>query len=457
MSKIKRTWSVVASALIALSLGVASMTAPVAASAALDVTPPAATTRLVFIHHSTGQAWLEDGYGNLASALGDNNYYVSDTNYGWGPAGIGDYTDVGHWWTWFRGPSAGTYTSALYANDEINSGYSRSLSDPGGPNTVVMFKSCFPNSAIDGSPSDAVPPIGSNPLKGNSGPLTVGNAKGVYLDLLLYFAAHPETLFVLVASPPLRSSDTNATQASNARYLADWLVDPAGYLSGYTTGNVFVFDYYTVLTGGHHRIVGGAVDHTPGPTNYLAFPTGDSHPSAAGDQIATNEFVPMLNAAHNGWNTGAPPDPRMPVYRFYNMLNGSHFYTADASEKARVQRTLSSTYSLDGVGYRVNTTNPANCARLYRFYNRLNGSHFYTVDVAEKNRVQTTLSATYGYDGEAYSVCSAPIAGADTVWRFYNKLNGSHFYTVDPVEKARIIRELSGTYALDGAAFYLAP
>ena len=143
---------------------------PGIAAAAVDITPPASTTRLVFVHHSTGEAWLQDSYGNLAAELGANNYFVSDTNYGWGPDGIGDRTDIGHWWTWFRGPSALTYTAALYANTDIKSSYARSLSDPGGDNTVVMFKSCFPNSAIDGSPGDAVPAIGSNPLKGNSGP-----------------------------------------------------------------------------------------------------------------------------------------------------------------------------------------------------------------------------------------------------------------------------------------------
>jgi hypothetical protein len=66
---------------------------------------------------------------------------------------------------------------------------------------------------------------------------------------------------------------------------------------------VFVFDYYTVLTGGHHRVVGGSIEHTAGPSNYLAYPTGDSHPSAAGDAVATTEFVPMLNAAYNEWKT----------------------------------------------------------------------------------------------------------------------------------------------------------
>jgi hypothetical protein len=285
--------------------------APTVALGTVDTSAPTSTVKYVFVHHSTGDQWLQDSYGGLAASLGTNNYFVSDTNYGWGPDGIGNNTDIGDWWTWFRGTSAGTYTGALYANTGINSSYARSLSDPSGENTVVMFKSCFPNSAVGGSPSDAIPAIGSNPLAGTSGQgeLTVGNAKGVYLDLLEYFKLHPDKLFVLVTSPPLREGDTNPTHAANARALANWLVDPGGLLNGYSAGNVFVFDYYTVLTGGHHRVVGGAIEHTPGPSNYLAYPTGDSHPSAAGDVIATAEFVPMLNAAYNSWHTSAHVAP----------------------------------------------------------------------------------------------------------------------------------------------------
>ena len=47
--------------------------------------PPSAPVRLIFIHHSSGENWLADDNGGLGIALRDNNYVVSDTNYGWGP------------------------------------------------------------------------------------------------------------------------------------------------------------------------------------------------------------------------------------------------------------------------------------------------------------------------------------------------------------------------------------
>ena len=68
-----------------------------------DPNPPASPVKLIFIHHSSGENWLADDNGVLGRSLRENNYYVSDTNYGWGPDGIGDNTDIGHWWDWFRG------------------------------------------------------------------------------------------------------------------------------------------------------------------------------------------------------------------------------------------------------------------------------------------------------------------------------------------------------------------
>jgi len=59
-----------------------------------------------------------------------------------------------------------------------------------------------------------------------------------------------------------------------------------------------------LTTGNHHRVWNGAVQHkTDDGTNRLAYPSagGDSHPNAAGDQKATAEFMPLLNAAYNAW------------------------------------------------------------------------------------------------------------------------------------------------------------
>lgn len=289
-----------------------------------DAAPPAQPVKLIFIHHSTGQAWLEDGNGELGIALRNSNYFVSDTNYGWGPTDqskgdtIGDHTDIPDWYSWFTSPYHNTYLAALYAESDQHSYYSRLATDPGGPNTIVMFKSCFPNSNLWGEPTDA--PAAS---ADNFSDLTVANAKRIYLDMLPYFAAHQEKLFVVIAAPPLREEDTSPENGVNARAFNNWLVDD--WLDGYAYANVFVFDYYTTLTtnggdpdtndlgattGNHHRYRNNTIEHiTTQGSNYSAYPSGDSHPSSAGHQKAAAEFVPLLNIAYHRWQAaGLAPD-----------------------------------------------------------------------------------------------------------------------------------------------------
>ncbi|MBN1304107.1 MAG: hypothetical protein JXA13_06695 [Anaerolineales bacterium] len=261
-----------------------------------DASPPAQPVKLIFIHHSTGENWLTDGYGNLGLTLGQNNYFVSDTNYGWGPNGIGDRTDIPDWVEWFRSSEAPTYMEALFNENDQHSSYTRTLSDPGGENQVIMFKSCFPNSALEGSPND--PP-------GSYADYTVSGAKYVYNELLKYFAAHPDKLFVVITAPPL----SDPSHAENARAFNQWLVFDWLNENNYTGSNVAVFDFYNVLTGpkAHHHFVNGNVVHTIGSNNTLNYPSGDDHPSVQGSQKATDEFVPLLNVFYNRWQAGQPP------------------------------------------------------------------------------------------------------------------------------------------------------
>jgi len=251
--------------------------------------------KLVFVHHSVGENWLADGHGKLGEALARNNYFVSDTNYGWGPNGIGDRTDITNWPEWFTGPDGDRYMKALRTESGRHSPYARSASDPGGENRIIMFKSCFPNSNLEGSPTDP-------PRRG--GGLTVSNAKAIYKELLSYFRTQPQTLFIAITAPPVQ----DPTHAANARAFNDWLV--RDWLAGYPGSNVAVFDFYNVLTGAenHHRFKGGAIEHVANRGgNTLRYPTdGDDHPSPAGGRKATREFVPLLNVYYNRWQKDAP-------------------------------------------------------------------------------------------------------------------------------------------------------
>ncbi|GLI32575.1 hypothetical protein [Desulforhabdus amnigena] len=291
-----------------------------------DPSPPAKTVKLIFIHHSCGQNWLDDANGRLGLALRRNNYFVSDTNYGWGPpdqdvgeGSIGDHTDIGHWYNWFVGPHRLEYLNALYAETGQYSSYSRLSKIPPGKNKIILFKSCFPNSNLGGNPKDA-PTKGKNPLRGQdcgSSHMTVANAKGIYKDLLKYFATRQDKLFVVITAPPLTTDSTTPSQAANARAFNRWLVEE--WLKKYRHKNVAVFDFFNVLTsnggsadyndsksakGNHHRWWQGACQYLQTvKKNTAAYPSceGDSHPSIAGNRKATTEFVKMLNVYYHRW------------------------------------------------------------------------------------------------------------------------------------------------------------
>lgn len=271
----------------------------------VDVNPPAEPVRLVFIHHSTGGNWLADPAhnelgGDLGRALAENNFYVSATNYGWGPDSIGDATDIPNWLDWFRGDQSAVYLEALFNEDGQNFGDFGSwprLDEPvGGENRIILFKSCFPNSELEGKPDDQA---------AAEGWLTVSNAKYVYNEILKYFATRPDKLFVVITAPPL----SHSSNSKNARAFNLWLVNDWLRENNYTLNNVAVFDFYNVLTGvdNHHRIVNGEVVHTfEAGKNLLAYPSGDDHPSRAGNSKATEEFVQMLNFYYNRWVATAP-------------------------------------------------------------------------------------------------------------------------------------------------------
>lgn len=219
---------------------------------------------LIFIHHSVGENWLNDGLNQM---LNENGYHVADTYYGWDD--MGDRTDTTDWPDWFNED----YMPRVYVKLNTETATNTIEAAPG-ENEIVMFKSCFPNSEVGGSISDE---------------------QAIYKSLLEYFGAHPDKMFILITSPPMQ----HISKAKNTRELANWLVSKDGWLADYNTGNVFVFDLYNVLTapGNHHYFDGTKEVHEIGDSsNELYYDSGgDDHPNTEGNRKAAEEFVTLLN------------------------------------------------------------------------------------------------------------------------------------------------------------------
>ena len=181
--------------------------------------------RILFIHHSCGEL-LWNTYGNLSMKLADINIEPHDATYG---DTIGEDTDVCHWYPKFRD----------HLNEILTFNHSVDVYYPPGSravNHIIMFKSCFPASGIEG--------WGEEPGDPESCERTIANYKAAYNALLPIFRAHPETLFIPVTAPPLnRYGGWTPENGRNASYFNHWLVEEWAP----NDPNIAVFDWFHFL------------------------------------------------------------------------------------------------------------------------------------------------------------------------------------------------------------------
>ena len=321
------------------------------------------------------------------------------------------------------------------------------------PNTVSDAKTTYPSAAtIKLTATDAGSGVAATYYKLDGGAQVTGtsiNVTAVGAHSIEFWSVdvkgnvespHKTAAFTITAPVPDTTAPTTASDA-----VAKYFYSAAIHLTATDNvgGSGVAHTYYILDSAAQAE--GVMVNVPSSGAHTLQFWSVDA---------SANVESPRKNAS---FEVTIPVTPPTPVYRFYNKEHGSHFYTASTSERDTVLSSQSDEYLLDGIAYSVNTLNPANNAPLYRFYNKKNGTHFYTASADEKNFVISTLGTTYTYDGPAYNVSLTHAPGATTVYRFYNRVNGSHFYTASSAERDDVLKRLSATYSLDGEAFYLAP
>lgn len=94
----------------------------------------------------------------------------------------------------------------------------------------------------------------------------------------------------------------------------------------------------------------------------------------------------------------------------------------------------------------------------YHFYELEKDRHFYTIDSNEANHLFD--DPFYSFESEFKTIASnkdtltgANIEGVQEVYRFFNEDTGTHFYTIDRVEKDYIINNLNN-YSYEDIGFY---
>lgn len=109
--------------------------------------------------------------------------------------------------------------------------------------------------------------------------------------------------------------------------------------------------------------------------------------------------------------SGSSATALSPVYRFYNGRTGVHFYTISEDERNHIIANLPQ-YVFEGVAYHASKLAGDNLLKpLFRFYILSKGVHFFTASAAEADNIRATLP-DYRYEGIAYHVLRGPTENA---------------------------------------------
>jgi hypothetical protein len=234
-----------ASALLAMLLAACAGGSPAA--------PGPAPVRIAFLHHSTGEeVWKGGlaGWFRTWNAEHGTRYQISEQDY---PACVfnrlfhGNYPwnnyPYDYWNLWVR------HAGADRDRGELN------LDDLAGRYDVIVFKHCFPVSAIEAD--DPVPDPASQRK-------TLANYRLQYEALRARMRQFPKVKFILWTGAPLTQAATRPEEAARAQAFADWVKgewDQPG-------DNIFVWDFRQLGTDGGPFLL---------PAN--ATSAEDSHPS----------------------------------------------------------------------------------------------------------------------------------------------------------------------------------
>ncbi len=243
-----------------LALIIALSLLPVLAHPALAQQP----IRILFLHHSVGQALIDQG--GVREGLADLGYEFYDHGYNSDGLRLADGSYTG---TNFDVPDDNTDPDGL-ANI-----FAQPLHDPP-DNTfshlmqydVILTKSCFPTSSIG---DDA----------------QLAEYQSYYLSMRDRMDTLPGKLFILLTQPPQVPGNSNPGEAARARALADWLASDE-FQAGHP--NLRVFDLF---------------DRLAGPDNFLRpeyrVDNYDAHPNERANRAIGPQLVAFIDQAIQGY------------------------------------------------------------------------------------------------------------------------------------------------------------
>jgi hypothetical protein len=223
--------------------------------------------RVLFLHHSTGKGvWgggFEDALAAKNAQLG-TSYSATQRDYPDTPYPWQNYpADYYRLWVTKSDPNIVTNPNdANYLNTASLETLSKNVD-------LIVWKHCFPVSIVGADQGSADPASDTR---------TLANYKAAYLALLDKMRSFPNNRFLVWTGAVEREGTGNdyisPEQANRFKAFRDWVVNTWDQKGD----NIFVFDFYTMETGGGIYLL---------PANA----SGDNHPNDTFNQWAAPRFA----------------------------------------------------------------------------------------------------------------------------------------------------------------------
>jgi hypothetical protein len=145
------------------------------------------------------------------------------------------------------------------------------------------------------------------------------------------------------------------------------------------------------------------------------------------------------------------------VERFWSPVLRRYFYTINPSERDKLIKEYSKTWTYEGPAFQAATTpDTPGLAPVYRFWSPQTQDHFYTISTGEKDMLVAKYSKVWKFEGVAFYAYpeGAQPTGSQPIFRLWRPKDNAHFYTIDPAERDRLLKEQPQVYAFEGVAFY---
>ncbi len=164
-------------------------------------------------------------------------------------------------------------------------------------------------------------------------------------------------------------------------------------------------------------------DATTSSTGY----TGDLYCNDCGETLTKGSVIPKIEVPKK--DDQSKQNGKQSMYRLYNPNSGEHFYTANVAEKNRLSKIG---WNYEGIGWTAPKTSKT---PVYRLYNPNAGDHHYTINRAERDSLIKVGWRAEGIGWYSDDQKEKPL------YRQYNPnaISGSHNYTINKKENDYLV------------------